>query len=594
MQSAADLASNFLNSVGQELQGSSETQSYGLDAPDMHDGNGNYHRDDRYQNNSSRAGGSGTGEEPSGYYKDEGFSFREEADYQRNNDSYHRSDSRRRHGSRDRFRERSRERDNRRRRDRSRERRDRSRERHHRSRGREDRDYRRARNFSPPRRSRRSRSSSTRRRDEVVVPIHKRERKLNNWDMAPPGMEGMSAEQVKQTGLFPLPGQVVGTRTPQSFAPPSEHAMMSDGSRVRVTQGAAGPVALNATLARQARRLYVGQIPFEIDEQGMADFFNSTMQNLATEEGDPVVSVQINHDKNYAFVEFQTPEQATAAMGYDGITFQTQTLKIRRPKDYHPPGGPDYNNNTQPQPHHQHHHHNADSSMGQTTAVPDTPNKIFIGGLPVYLNEEQVVELLKSFGELRAFNLVKDPTTNQSKGFAFCEYADPNVTDLACQGLNNMELGEKRLVVQRASVGAKQGDMHTSGGNNNNNNNNTGGTSGNMSLPFVPSTVTDEEATRVLQLMNMVTPDELEDDEEYQDIWEDIAEECSKFGKMLDMKIPRPQNGQNVPGLGKIFVRYETKEEALVGLRALAGRKFADRTVVTSFVDEDDYLNDAF
>ena len=48
-------------------------------------------------------------------------------------------------------------------------------------------------------------------------------------------------------------------------------------------------------------------------------------------------------------------------MGYDGITFQTQTLKIRRPKDYHPPGGPEYNN--QQQPHHHHHHHNADSCM---------------------------------------------------------------------------------------------------------------------------------------------------------------------------------------------------------------------------------------
>ena len=108
------------------------------------------------------------------------------------------------------------------------------------------------------------------------------------------------------SGLFPLPGQVVGTRTPQSFAPPSEHAMMSDGSRVRVTQGAAGPVALNATLARQARRLYVGQIPFEIDEKGMADFFNSTMEQLGTVEGEAVVSVQINHDKNYAFVEVAT------------------------------------------------------------------------------------------------------------------------------------------------------------------------------------------------------------------------------------------------------------------------------------------------
>ena len=78
-----------------------------------------------------------------------------------------------------------------------------------------------------------------------------------------------------------------------------------------------------------------------------------------------------------------------------------------------------------------------------------------------------------------------------------------------------MELGEKRLVVQRASVGAKQGDMHTSGGGGGGHNN-TGGASGNVSLPFVPSAVTDEEATRVLQLMNMVTPDELEDDEEYQ------------------------------------------------------------------------------
>lgn len=78
---------------------------------------------------------------------------------------------------------------------------------------------------------------------------------------------------------------------------------MADGSRVRITQGAAGPVALNATLARQARRLYVGQIPFGIDEKAMEDFFNSTMQQLSKTDTNPVVAVQINHDKNYAFVE---------------------------------------------------------------------------------------------------------------------------------------------------------------------------------------------------------------------------------------------------------------------------------------------------
>jgi splicing factor U2AF subunit len=47
-------------------------------------------------------------------------------------------------------------------------------------------------------------------------------------------------------------------------------------------------------------------------------------------------------------------------------------------------------------------------------SVPDTPDKIFIGGLPMYLTDDQVVELLKSFGELKAFNLVKD-ANGQSK-----------------------------------------------------------------------------------------------------------------------------------------------------------------------------------
>jgi hypothetical protein len=30
-----------------------------------------------------------------------------------------------------------------------------------------------------------------------------------------------------------------------------------------------------------------------------------------------------------------------------------------------------------------------------STTVADTPNKIYIGGLPTYLNDEQVMELLK-------------------------------------------------------------------------------------------------------------------------------------------------------------------------------------------------------
>lgn len=34
-----------------------------------------------------------------------------------------------------------------------------------------------------------------------------------------------------------------------------------------------------------------------------------------------------------------------------------------------------------------------------------------------------------SFGQLRAFNLVKDSATGLSKGYAFCEYVDISITD---------------------------------------------------------------------------------------------------------------------------------------------------------------------
>ncbi|KAI8879026.1 hypothetical protein K501DRAFT_227442 [Backusella circina FSU 941] len=540
-QSAADMANSFLSSVDQELHGSNEN-------PYPH--------------------------EQQHHYRDAYHGGKE--DYRRDMERSSRGDSHRHHSSRDRYRDRSRDRRSRR----SRDRRDRSpRDKSHHQSSRDDRDYRRSRRRSPsPRRSSRRRQSRHR-EDETILPLSKRVRKLFNWDMVPAGMEGMSAEQVKMTGLFPLPGQVVGTRTPQSFQPPPAHndgharMMRTHPHQQQVFNNnnnnnaeAAAAAAANTTLTRQAKRLYVGQIPFGIEEKPMADFFNLTMKQMNLADTTPVTAVQINHDKNYAFVEFQSPEQATLAMAFDGIMFQGQTLKIRRPKDYQPPVDGEY----------------ADIQQLPglvSTNVPDTPNKIFIGGLPVYLNEDQVIELLKSFGSLRAFNLVKDPTNGTSKGFAFCEYEDPETTDLACHGLNNMELGDRKLVVQRASVGAKQGEYSA-----------------------VPATTDylpvqgakEEDATRVLQLMNMVTPEELEDDEEFQDIWEDIAEECAKFGTIVDMKIPRPNKEQEVGGLGLIFVRFETKDQTLIALRALAGRRFSDRTVVATFVDEDNYLADIF
>ena len=80
-----------------------------------------------------------------------------------------------------------------------------------------------------------------------------------------------------------------------------------------------------------------------------------------------------------------------------------------------------------------------------------------------------------------------------------------------------MQLGDKKLIVQRASVGAKNSAaMNVAPVQ--------------IQVPGMASLSGPGQPTEVLCLLNMVTPDELGDEEEFEDILEDIREECSKYG----------------------------------------------------------------
>lgn len=71
------------------------------------------------------------------------------------------------------------------------------------------------------------------------------------------------------------------------------------------------------------------------------------------------------------------------------------------------------------------------------------------------------------------------------------------------------------------------------------------------------------------------------------EICEDVQDECSKFGKVVELKVPRPSGGsRQSTGVGKIYVKFDSEESATKALTALAGRKFADRTVVSTYFPE--------
>ncbi|KAE9381729.1 hypothetical protein N431DRAFT_476510 [Stipitochalara longipes BDJ] len=396
-----------------------------------------------------------------------------------------------------------------------------------------------------------------------IVSILDRKRRLTQWDIKPPGYENVTAEQAKLSGMFPLPG----APRQQPMDPSKLQAFMSQPS------GSVTNAALKPSNSRQAKRLLIHNLPPSANEEALVNFFNLQLNGLNVIEGsDPCISAQISKDKSFALLEFKQATDATVALALDGITMEddhmngaangdTKGLSIRRPKDYIVPAVTD---ETTYEP------------GVVSNVVVDTQNKILISSIPLYLTDEQVTELLISFGELKAFVLVKDASTEESRGIAFCEYVDPSATDIAVEGLNGMELGDKHLKVLRASIGHTQVSGLEMGVNA-------------MSM-LAGTTSQGLDEGRVLQLLNMVTPEELIDNEDYEEICEDVKEECEKYGKVLDMKVPRPTGGSRQSnGVGKIFVKFDTPESAGKALRALAGRKFADRTVVTTYFSEENF-----
>lgn len=357
--------------------------------------------------------------------------------------------------------------------------------------------------------------------------------------------------------MFPLPG----APRQQPMDPSRLQAFMSQSS------GAAPETTtLKPSHSRQSKRLFLYNLPANVTSEGLVSFMNLQLNGLNVIQSiDPCISAQISDDRSYALLEFKSPIDATVALAFDGIAMgehgingaggASKGLEVRRPKDYIVPNLAEQEED------------------GAVKDVPDSPDKICVSNIPNYIPEEPVTMLLKSFGELKSFVLVKDASTEESRGIAFCEYTDPNTTTIAVQGLNGMELGDRHLKVVRASIGMTQAAGLDMGVNA-------------MSM-FAKTTSQDLESSRVLQLLNMVSEEELMNDEDYEEICDDVREECSKFGRVIELKIPRPSGGsRQSPGVGKIFVKFDSIESTTAALKALAGRKFSDRTVVTTYFSE--------
>lgn len=82
-------------------------------------------------------------------------------------------------------------------------------------------------------------------------------------------------------------------------------------------------------------------------------------------------------------------------------------------------------------------------------------DRIFVGGLPYYLTEEQIRELLTSFGIIKQLDIVRDRETQTFKGYCFVVFEEQSAADMAMAGLHGMKMGDRSLTVRPANDNAR-------------------------------------------------------------------------------------------------------------------------------------------
>ena len=98
-------------------------------------------------------------------------------------------------------------------------------------------------------------------------------------------------------------------------------------------------------------------------------------------------------------------------------------------------------------------------------------------------------------------------------------------------------------------------------------------------------------------MSNMVTEDDLKDDEEYEGLKEDILDECNKQGSVRSLVVPRPSmigEDTNCPGKGHIFVQFSNQEGAEKTKNAVSGRTFGGNPVVVYYYPETLFVKEIY
>ena len=276
-------------------------------------------------------------------------------------------------------------------------------------------------------------------------------------------------------------------------------------------------------------------------------------------------------------------------------------------------------------------------------------NRLLMTGLPYNIEEKEVKKIVESYGQIKYFNLINKKNSDEiSYTLCFFEYELPQNTYKALKGLNNMTFADRQLKVQRINNNPEKDDINDNELYNENNNGLKNATIATKILKEAKqmeeikknekelndflnknkdninkeaeNNIKEETVfkdlnegsnddknnknkityndliipefakipSRVVMFINAVSPEDLLDDSDYEEIIDDFRQKCSVYGTVLNVEIPRPniEEGTYTDDVGKIFIKFSTLKTAKIARYNISGLKYNNRLIVGSFYPE--------
>jgi len=309
---------------------------------------------------------------------------------------------------------------------------------------------------------------------------------------------------------------------------------------------------INPQMTRPARRLYVGNLPcgMGLNEQILCEFFGQCCKGLGIATPNPVLSVWLNGEQTFGFIEFRSVEDTNLALQlFEGLQLGGRQLRFGRPVDYKEPP-----------------ENLKEYVVGEEGDGPNGAVNVIEDGSPAAMllaqQKQQRMAMHSAFGMAHVQQQIAEKKRidleimNRQRMMLRQMMGTDTTTNMAAVAVPGVGMVPAAATAATAATAVAAAAQQ----------------------PAEEKVV----ATKVLMLVNMFKEEDIAEDAEYLDIRDDIKVECETFGQLEEVVMPRVGE----VGCGRVFLKYGDVDGAKECMAKVNNRKFGPNRVRVVYFDE--------